>query len=91
MFRCVGFVPRFLSTAVIIAIIATALRLIPHNLLKRLIWPVFSAYSSGRDRFLRVLPRGFRWCAALLLLQGRDRNLKTPARTMTSLELQTLC
>lgn len=37
MFRgCVGFVPRFLSTAAIVAIIATALRLIPYNLLKRL-------------------------------------------------------
>jgi len=35
-----------------VAIIATALRLIPHNLLKRLIWPVFSAYRSGGHKFL---------------------------------------
>ena len=48
MFRgCVGFVPRFPSAATIIAIVATALRLIPHNLLKRLIWPVFLAYRFG--------------------------------------------
>ena len=52
MFRCVGFVPRFLSAAAIVAIIATALRLIPHNLLKRLVWPVFSAYRSGCHKVL---------------------------------------
>ena len=47
MSGCVDFVPRFLSAAAIVAIIARALRLIAHNLLKRLIWPVFSAYRSG--------------------------------------------
>ena len=54
--KCVSFVPRFLSTAVIVAIIATALRLIPHNLLKRLIWPVFSAYRSGCHNLPCFLP-----------------------------------
>ena len=40
------------SAAAIVAIIATALRLIPHNLLKNASWPVFSAYSSCHMSFL---------------------------------------
>jgi hypothetical protein len=45
--KCVSFVPRFLSTTAIVAIVAATPGLIPHNLLKGLIWLVFSAYRSG--------------------------------------------